>query len=129
MRSHADSLRLTLEELVHDHPEDPRYHAALGQNYAYLGRKDEAIREGNQAVKLYPISKDAFMGPQYVWDLAQILIIVGEYDDAIDKLEYLMSIPAGHIVSASTLRSNPQFDPLRDHPRFIQLLEKYPKDN
>jgi serine/threonine-protein kinase len=69
------------------------------------------------------------VGPQYVIDLIEILIIVGEYDDAIDKLEYLMSTPAGHVVSASSLRSEPRFDPLRDHPRFIQLLEKYPKDN
>jgi serine/threonine-protein kinase len=129
MRSHADSVRLTLEEFVRDHPEDPRYHAALGKAYAYLGKKDEAIREGNQAVKLYPIAKDALVGPTYVKDLIEILILVGEYDDAIDNLEFLMSIPAGADVSACSLRSDPRFDPLRDHPRFLRLLEKYPTDN
>jgi serine/threonine-protein kinase len=129
MKSHADTARITLEKSVREHPEDQRYHAALGKAYAFLGRRDEAVREGNQAMKVYPISKDTYWGPKYVMDLAEILIIVGEYDDAIDKLEYLMSIPAGRIVSVSSLRGDPKFDPLRDHPRFKRLLEKYSKDN
>jgi tetratricopeptide (TPR) repeat protein len=129
MKSHAEKARIDLEDAIREHPEDPRYHSALGQAYAYLGRKDEAIREGYQAVKLYPVSKDALLGPSYVWQLIQILIIAGEYDDALDKLEYLMSIPAGFDVSFSVLRYAPVVDPLRNHPRFKQLLEKYSKDN
>jgi serine/threonine protein kinase/tetratricopeptide (TPR) repeat protein len=129
MQSHADSVRMGLEKLVKEHPEDPRYHAALGKAYAYLGRKEDAVREGNQAAGLYPISKDALSGPQYIMDLIEIFIILGEYDDALDKLEYLMSIPAGQLVSASSLRTDPRFDPLRDHPKFIGLLEKYPNEN
>jgi len=78
-------------------------------------------------VKLLPVSKDAFAGPGYVLDLTQILIFVGEYEEAIDKLEYLMSIPAGQDLSVNTLRFSPDFDPLRGHPRFKRLLEKYSK--
>jgi serine/threonine protein kinase/Tfp pilus assembly protein PilF len=129
MKSHADAARIDLENALREHPEDPRYHSALGQAYAYLGRKDDAIREGYQAIKLYPLSKDAFAGPDYVLQLIRILVIVGEYDDALDKLEYLMSIEAGRIVSISSLRFEPVFDPLRNLPRFKRLLEKYSKDN
>jgi serine/threonine-protein kinase len=129
MKSHADAARIYLEDALREHPEDPRYHSALGQAYAYLGRKDDAIREGYQAIKLYPVSKDAFAGPSYVWQLIQILIIAGDYDDALDKLEYLMSIEAGSDVSISSLRYEPVFDPLRTHPRFKRLLEKYSEDN
>ena len=42
---------------------------------------------------------------------------------AIEKLDYLLSIPS--LISAADLRFNPQWDPLRDDPRFQALLEKY----
>jgi serine/threonine protein kinase/tetratricopeptide (TPR) repeat protein len=129
MKSHADAARIDLEKALREHPEDPRYHSALGLAYAYLGRKDDAIREGYQGIKLYPVSKDAFAGPEYVLQLIQILIIAGDYDDALDKLEYLMSIEAGHQVSISSLRYQPDFDPLRNLPRFKRLLEKYSSED
>jgi len=123
MRTHAEKARIALEELVREHPEDPRYRSHLGIVYAYLGRKKDAVREGNQAVNLSPISKDAMAGPVYVVGLADILIIVGEYDKAIEQLEYLMSIPAGQDLSLNLLRL--AYDTLRDHPRFKRLVERY----
>jgi serine/threonine protein kinase/tetratricopeptide (TPR) repeat protein len=128
MKEHADLARIALEKTVSEHPEDPRYHSALGLAYAYLGRKDEAIREGNQAIKLCPVSKDALSGPGYVIDLLEILIVIGEYESAIEQLEYLMSIPAGGDVSVNSLRKSPMFDSLRDLPRFKRLLEKYSEE-
>jgi len=129
MKSHADLARVALEKTVNEHPDDPRYHFALGQAYAYLGRKEEAIREGNRAVALCPVSQDALAGPDYVLELARIFVIAGEPESAIEKLDYLMSIPAGSIISVSSLNKDPSWDPLRDHPRFKQLLEKYLKTN
>jgi tetratricopeptide (TPR) repeat protein len=102
---------------------------ALSLAYALLGQNAEAIREANQAVNIVPVSLDAFAGPQYVLNLAQIFILVGEYDDAMDKLEYLMSIPAGLDISVFSLQSDPVYDSLRDHPRFKSLLEKYSKED
>ncbi len=125
MKTHADKARIALEELVKEHPEDPRYRLDLGRSYAYLGRKEEAIREGNQAVNLEPVSKDAMAGLGYVVELADILIIVGEYDKAIEQLEYLMSIPAGQDLSLNTLQLSPWYDPIRDLPRFKRLIERY----
>jgi len=127
MKTHAEKARITLEELVRKHPEDPRYRSSLGEAYAYLGRKEDAVREGNQAVNLNPVSKDAMAGPAYVVILANIFIIVGEYDKAIEQLEYLMSIPAGQDLSLNSLQLSPWYDPIHDHPRFKRLIEKYTK--
>ena len=95
--------------------------------YAYLGFKNEATQEGNRAIEFYPLSKDAAFGPTYILNLARIYAVVGEYEKAIESLEYLLSIPCAEflwqIVSVSALQLDPQWDALRDHPRFQRLLE------
>ena len=122
-RASYDSARAILEKEHDTHPDDHRVHSALGIAYAGLGRKEDAIREGKRGVELYPVSKDALIGPYRVWDLAVIYTMVGEYDAALDEIEYLLSIPSWF--SVHDLRLDPDFDPLRDHPRYQPLLEKY----
>ena len=118
-----DSARILLEKEVKERPEDHRTHSSLGIVYAGLGNKEEAIREGKFGVELMPVSKDAYIGLYRVEDLAYIYVLVGEYDLALDRLEYLLSIPCK--LSVPLLRLDPKWDPLRDHPRFQELLEKY----
>ncbi|NIN53122.1 MAG: protein kinase, partial [Nitrososphaeria archaeon] len=128
MKSRAELARVALERAVRDHPGDPRFHASLGLAYAYLGRKSEAIQEGTRATELNPVSKDAALGPTYVLNLARIYNVTGEYEKAIDQLEYLLSIPSSEFlwqfVSIHLLRLDPQWDSLRENPRFQSLLEK-----
>ena len=127
MRAHAEAARVIYEKLTRENPEVPENYASLGLAYACLGRKDDALRAGNQAIGLLPVSKDAYFGPSYEANQARILTIVGEYEQAIDKLEYLMSIPAGWVISLRDLQKEPRWDPLRDRLRFKLLLEKYSK--
>ncbi len=117
--TYYESARITLEAKIQQSPEDERFHSSLGIAYAGLGRKEDAIREGDRGVELLPISKDAWRGQYRVEDLAHIYVMVGEYDLAIDKLEYLLSIPGE--MSIHLLRLDPAWDLLRDHPRFKKL--------
>jgi TolB-like protein/lipoprotein NlpI len=116
------AIGLALERASLD-PENSRLHEDLGLLYANVGRKTDAIREGLTAVDLLPPSKDALRGPARVAGLALIYARVGDLDSAIDQLEYVLSIPS--IVTVGQLRNHPQWDPLRDHPRFQALLEEY----
>jgi tetratricopeptide (TPR) repeat protein len=127
-RSSFDSARILLEKEVRERPDDPLAHSWLGIVYAGLGRKEEAIHEGKLAVELYPVSKDALDGPGYVFSLAVIYVMVGEYEEALDKIEYLLSIPS-RALSVPFLRLDPRWDSLRDHPRFKRLLEENSQDD
>jgi serine/threonine-protein kinase len=122
-RAAFDSARVILEPAVAQRPEDFVRHWSLGLAYAGLGMKEAAVREGQMAVKLLPMSKDAYDAPKVLRGLAQIHTMVGDYDEAIDLLDYLLSIPSWE--SVPSLRLRPRYDPLRDHPRFQALLEKY----
>jgi TolB-like protein/Flp pilus assembly protein TadD len=55
----------------------------LGIAAAGTGRMEEAIQLGQQAVDMLPVSKDAVQGPDELATLAEIYIMVGEYDRAI----------------------------------------------
>lgn len=127
MNSHAESARIILEGKVKDQPNDQRFRAALGIVLAYLGQKEEAIEEGELAVELHPVSKDAGQGPIYLINLAKIFVLVGEFDKAIDQLEILLPLPQAEflwqLISIPQLQMDPQWDALRENPRFIQLLE------
>jgi len=126
-KSRAESARLELERLISERGEDTRLYAPLGLALAYLGRKQDAIREGRRAVNLYPVSKDAFEGVRYVMNLAQIYAVVGDHEQALDQLEYLFSIPCGNNYSIPILKLDPVWDSLRANPRFQHLIEEPPQ--
>ena len=122
-RAYYDSTRSMLEPKIQQHPDDQRLRSALGIAFAGLGRRQDAIREGELAVQLVPMSKEAFRGGYRAEDLARIYTMVGEYDAAIDQLESLLAVPSPTAVPM--LRIDPAREPLRDHPRFQALLAKY----
>jgi tetratricopeptide (TPR) repeat protein len=115
-----------IEREIEETPHDFLLHIALGHTYALLGRSEEAMRAGEQAVELMPISKDAMDGPDQAIELAKIYTQVGEADKALDLIEEVLSIPS--LLSVGLLHLDPAWDPLRNHPRFQALLEKYDVD-
>jgi hypothetical protein len=77
---------------------------------------------GYRGFELLPVTKDAWEGLYRVLALAKIYVMVGEYDAAMEKIKYLLSIPGE--ISVPLLQLDPAWDPLRDHSRFKKLIEQ-----
>jgi hypothetical protein len=91
---------------------------ALGVTLGLLGRKADAIREGERAVAIR--GNDGFQGPTLRHNLVRIYELVGEPVKAIEQLETLLRVP--YMISPAWLRVDPSLESLRRHPRFQRLL-------
>jgi serine/threonine-protein kinase len=94
-----------------------------GHALAGLGRTEEALAYAKKNARICNPSGDAVSGALRAVDLAKIYVMAGMYDAAIEQLEYTLSIPSQ--INVGSLKVDPLYDPLRDHPRFQTLLRKY----
>jgi len=120
VRIHAEEARKAFEEHLRATPLDAQRHVELGLALALLGRKDEAIREGERGLALGPVTRDAYTGTYNQHQLVRIYTLAGEPEKALDKLEPLLKIP--YLLSPGWLKIDPNFDPLRKNPRFQKLV-------
>ncbi len=118
-RAYADSGIAGYAETLKATPDDPQRRVFLGLMLAYLGRKADAIREGERAAALVAGLHDGYMGPYIQHQLARIYVLAGEPDKAVDQLETLLKTP--YFLSPGWLRIDPNFAPLRSNPRFQKL--------
>ncbi len=117
------------EDAVKEAPLSAIRHANLGWLYAFMGRKEDAIREGRRAVELKPESKDAVDGVIVNCYLALIYARVGEKDLAFQFLERLLKTPGAvdsvdYSITINDLKHRWEWDPIRSDPRFQKLLEQ-----
>jgi tetratricopeptide (TPR) repeat protein len=120
-RAYADSARIAGEGQLRDAPDDGQLNVLQGVALAYAGRKAEAMKLGEHAVGLKPISKDAYLGAYIQWQLVRIYLLVGEPEKALDQLEALLKVPNN--LTPAWLRIDPNFDPVRKNPRFEKLAK------
>jgi serine/threonine protein kinase/TolB-like protein/Flp pilus assembly protein TadD len=114
--------RNQLSQTVQNQPDYAAALCALGVIDAVLGNKEDAIREGERAVELLPVSKNAIDGGTLVRYLAIIYAWTGEKDRAIARLTEATQLPGSHI-SYGYLVLHPLWDPLRNDPRFEAIVK------
>jgi TolB-like protein/Flp pilus assembly protein TadD len=126
-----DSSLASFEDAVKESPNSAERHAYLGLLYAFMERKDEAIREGRRAVELKPESADAYDGAIMNSILALIYARSGERDLAFPLLERLLKTPGAvdsvdYSITVNDLKFRWEWDPIRNDPRFQKLVNTKP---
>jgi len=121
-----EAARPALEKTVANSPQDPTRHAQLGLLYAFMGRKEDALREGQRAVELKPLTRDVIEGAIAQAFQALIFARTGETDKATSEIERLLTTPfavdySDDSITLSDLRTRWEWDPLRN-ARFQKIL-------
>jgi TolB-like protein/Flp pilus assembly protein TadD len=122
-----EAARPAIEKLVADSPQDGTRRAQLGLLYAFLGRKEDALREGKRAMELKPITHDVIEGAVVEVLYALICTRLGLTDEAISRIERLLITPFAvdyddASITVNDLRQRWEWDPLRNDPRFQKII-------
>ncbi|HMF80223.1 MAG TPA: hypothetical protein VK562_02385, partial [Candidatus Acidoferrum sp.] len=113
--------RMELDQMMRDQRDYAPALCALGVVDAALGNKEDAVREGQRAVELLPVSKSAIESAMLTQYLAVIYAWTGDKDRAIERLAEVAKLPGSHL-SYGHLRLHPFWDPLRGDPRFEAIV-------
>jgi serine/threonine-protein kinase len=97
-------------------------HSFLGVAYAGLGDATRAVAEGQKGMTLEPTSEDPLEGPEREEQMAIIYALLGNADEAIPILKKWIQVPSSTSITPALLRIDPIWDPIRNDPRFQQLL-------
>ena len=118
----ADEAREADQEAVHlinkyleVNPNEARAYSLGASPLARLGEREHSKQWSEQAIALAPND------PVVLYNAACNLAQLGEHDSALDGLE--RSIAAGVAVS-DWIKHDPDFESLRDHPRFQAIVRR-----
>jgi len=100
-------------------PDDPQLNVLHGLNQGLLGRTEAALAAADRAGRLLSVNDSALYGAFIQHVRARIHFLVGDVDGGFDLLEPLLEVP--YYLSPGWLRVDPDFDGLRDHPRYRRL--------
>lgn len=88
---------------------------------ARLGRGDEALALADRLVEEHPYEADALVAASAIVNRAMVRGLTGDADGAIEDLETALVTPAAFGVTAWDLHYDPNWDFMRDDPRFVEL--------
>jgi serine/threonine-protein kinase len=112
--------RTEVQNVVQQQPDFASALSLLAMIDAGLDKKEEAVREGQRACELLPISKDAIDGTFLAMNLAQIYAWIGDKDRAIEQITAVQRVP--NPLSYGLLKLRPDWDSLRGDPRFEKIV-------
>jgi tetratricopeptide (TPR) repeat protein len=118
-----DSALVALNTDLSDNSNDAGLHSSLGLAYAGKGNKNMAIAEAKRAIDIAVEEKDKILESYMIITLAQIYTVLGLYEDAMDKIEYLLINPSNF--SLKSLQLDPVWKPILNNPGFKKRIEKY----
>ena len=101
-------------------PDDVWLLSRLGLIDAILGKKEQALSEGQRAIAMLPTLKNLWAEAMVKRYFVMACAWAGERELALEHLEVIARIPAGP--TYGDLRLSPLWDPLRGDPRFEKIV-------
>ncbi len=129
--AYADSLQELASSVAPEDWDRPRAQAAnLGWVFSglaliHLGEPDRGLEQVRRGLELEAPFGDILVGSLVRTTAARAFVRTGEYEEAIGLLEEAWA--AASYLSPYSLRHDPEWEPLRDHPQFQSLLEVGPR--
>ncbi len=117
-------------ERVISHLEDVRHTALQRRSYggmqianslARLGRLDEALELAGSLANDPLVKGDNLLRGRMMYELALVKGLAGDTDGAIDDLQISLDTPASFRITVWDLYYDPEWDFMRDNPRFVEL--------
>lgn len=117
--------RAALEKRLRNSSNEPTGRVALAHSLLAVGERGAAFAQVQRALDEMPLSKDAVTGAFVMTQAAGFYAMAGQTTQALDLLERSLSLPSGEYVHA--MERNPIYDPLRNEPRYKELVARYLK--
>jgi tetratricopeptide (TPR) repeat protein len=111
-----------LIELLEQRPREARLYAALCAAEAGLGNREASEQAREKCMEV--AEPDLYGDHQYYYKFFEAAVLLGDTDDALNRLEEILSRPA-EMLHPGYMKIDPMCDPLRDHPRFDEIIGKH----
>jgi TolB-like protein/DNA-binding winged helix-turn-helix (wHTH) protein/Tfp pilus assembly protein PilF len=127
-RKHYEIAVQQLEALLNEPPvnrETPNLRVALGEALVGIGEIELGVDMAERGLAEFSPMQDAYFGRFLQYEaLMRVFLVTDPYGRGLSLLdEYLSSNGGG--ISIEGMLPDPRFDPIRDDPRFVELVEKY----
>jgi len=127
-RKHYEAAVQQLEALLNEQPVDrgtPNLRVVLGEALVGIGEIERGVAMAERGLAEFSPMHDAYFGRFLQYEaLMRVFLITDPYGRGLSLLdEYLSSHGGG--VSIEGMLPDPRFDPIRNDPRFVELVQKY----
>jgi tetratricopeptide (TPR) repeat protein len=95
----------------------------LAQVTAGLGDFDEARRLAKESMAMKFPDEPIITNRLLYWAALGVFMPAGDHDRAIELLDEYFATPVGWTIEG--MSRDPRLDPIRDHPGWLALVEKY----
>ncbi|MEL7533068.1 MAG: adenylate/guanylate cyclase domain-containing protein [Bacteroidota bacterium] len=111
-RRYASQAEAVLLLAMEKYPEDKRLYMSLGECYALMGEEKKALKIIESSWEKRSFQEDTWEGTLLEQAHMNVLIILGEYEKALVKGEFLLSIPS--VLTEIQWTRHPLYKPLRE---------------